>query len=233
VSVVAELLRPELSESVVAKLALYILLRLTQRGEHRVDDEKLVKMLFFAIYTKPGPDGRPVLRENPPRLSSEAEFRIYLHGPYIRVRKLVDAINESGRHLLGMRDIELIVVIDKKLMLAPIIREAVNDLAEALREQLKKRLERIYGQGYLDIVDEWVVGHLGSMSTEELEKLSLTVLHLETIGPPIKKAMVFNMNIDDYIELLRELDKIRRDYEAGELTPDYDVGSLEDLVEED
>ena len=58
------------------------------------------------------------------------------------------------------------------------------------------------------------------------------MLHLDVKGPPIKKAMVFNMSLDDYIELLRELERIRRDYEAGRLSPDYDPGSLEDIEEE-
>jgi len=230
---VAELLRPELHERVVAELALYILLRLAQHGERIVDDEKLVKLLFFALYTEPGPDGKPVLRANPPRLSPEMEFRIYLHGPYMRVKRLVNAMNKSCRRLLGIRDARAVTVLDKKLMPTPPVREALGDLAEALRELLAEKLEPLYGEGYIDTLNEWVVERLGSMSTSELERLSLRVLHLETEGPPVKKAMVFNMSLDDYIELLRELDRIRRDYEAGRLQPDYDVGSLEDLEEEE
>ena len=227
-----ELLRPELRERVVGGLALYILLRLAQRGEHIVEDEKLVKLLFFALYTEPGPDAMPVLRANPPRLSPEAEFRIYLRGPYMRVQRLVEEMNRLSTRLLGMRA-RAVVTLEKRLMPSPLAREALGDLAEALRELLRGRLEPVYGPGYLDTVDEWIVARLGRMSTGELEKLSLRVLHLEDEGPPLKKAMVFNMGLDDYIEMLRELDRIRRDYEAGRLRPDYDIGSLEGLEEED
>jgi len=228
---VAELLRPELHERVVAELALYMLMRLVQRGEHVVDDEKLVKLLFFAIYTEPGPDGKPVLRDNPPRLSPETEFRIYLHGPYMRVRRLVESMNKLGSLLLGMRA-STVVSLERRLTPSLPVREALGDLADMLRELLQRRLESVYGHGYMDMVDSWIVERLGRMSTAELEKLSLRVLHLEDEGPPVKKAMVFNMSLDDYIEFLRELDRIRRGYEAGTLQPDYDLGSLDELEED-
>lgn len=221
----AELLRRELGEYAVSRIALYILLRLAEQGERIVDEEKLTKLLFFAIYTEPGQDKEPVLRENPPRLSPEMEFRIYLHGPYIRIKKLIENTNKLVRILIGRRDIKGLSDINGKIVTPAAITDYMNELIEVLR----KDISRILGEEHAKLLDSWVVGKLGRLPTKHLTTMALRALYLETDGPPVKKAMIFNMSLDDYIDILRVLKKISKDLEEGRLHPDYE---LDEILEE-
>jgi len=230
---VAELLRRKLGPRTVSEVALYILLRIARQGEVTIDEEKLAKLLFFAIYTEPGPDGRPVLRENPPRLSPEMEFRIYLHGPYIRAKKLIDSMNKLVKRLLGSSNIKGVIEFEGRALITSLLRENLDTLTEILRAILSEKMTRIYGPRYLNQLDEWVIGRLSTLDTNELTKLSLKTLYLETSGKPIRKAMVINMRLDDYIEILRKLKKIHEDYVAGRLRPDYDIEDIEEVLAED
>lgn len=218
----AELLRRQLGPRTVSAIALYIVLRMARRGERVIDEEKLAKLLFFALYTEPGPDGEPVLRENPPRLNPEMEFRIYLHGPYIRAEKLVDYMNKLVRALIGLRNLKGLYEENKKI----IVTAAITEYIDLLLTRLADIIARMLGEKFIKHLDDWVIAKLGLLSPQHLTPLALQALYLETGGPPIKKAMVFNMCLDDYINMLYVFKSIRDDLARGKLHLDYELDEI-------
>lgn len=218
----ARLFRRPLSRRTVAEVALYLLLRLARRGVRVVSDEKFAKLLFFAFYTEPGPDGRPILIESPPLLPEDTGFRIYLRGPYIRVSKLTKSMDKTARGMIGEHEITTVSEENGRIIVTAVLTEHADQLEETLAEVIEDKL----GHEFRKKLDEWIAGDLAGRSTRELTRMALEALYLETEGPPVKKAMVFNMGLDDYINMLRVLKSIERDLAEGKLRPDYELDEI-------
>ncbi len=218
----SRLFRRPLSKRTISEIALYLLLRLAQRGIRVVDDERFAKLLFFALYTEPGPDGRPALLENPPLLPKDMEFRIYLRGPYIRVRLLVKSMDKMACSMIGEHGITAVHEERGRIIVTAALARYTDQLEESLAAIIEDKL----GREFRRRLDDWVVGSLASRSTQELTRMALEALYLETEGPPIKKAMVFNMGLDDYINMLRVLKSIQKDIAEGRLRQDYELDEI-------
>ncbi len=205
-------MRRVVGSRVLGELTLYLLYRLAGMRIYNVEEEKLVKLLFLALYAEPRGE-RLKLRRDPPLLDAEAEdrrgrrvrleFRIYRRGPFIPLGALKRLVDEVASRLVGYR-VEALRV--QRLPSGRVLVGLTDEMTrrrDTLEPVLRDLLAKALGGDMLRDVDAIVV-RVARLPAENVTKLALDVLDLDEE----LKAMAFNMPVDRFIEVRRRAARI-------------------------